>query len=321
MTARGFTLLELLLATMLTVIVMVGVMAVVVRIAQPLDPRDRSPGPQDQARQSPPIDRWLRVLRTDLAHAKNIQTAENKITLTGYAALSDRGRGPTHRPAKITYQLQTTNRRCWIIRRQQWLDELTSDNVQCDLIGAGVSRFKLFRYSAEGEELSGKYESMSSDASEWADDAAELGHERHGEAEERDLPHVIRHRWAYVYNEKKSRYEYQLIDLYDIDALDAHIERLAKDLKKAERADERKRALKLNSHLAFLQQKRERVLKLLAAGVLDDLLREESGAMRSEQPVAWRLRLWLDATDARQTAVPEQAMLVRQVTIQETHSP
>jgi hypothetical protein len=147
----AFTLLEVLVATVLATLLMVGVLAVVADlgasgVVAPAKARPEAAlGPEA-------ADAWVRLLREDLNHASAVHAAdENEMTLVGYAALDTPARERTHRPVRVLYRIQEVRGRRWIIRRQEALDVLTNENVQQDLVCCGVSRFELkgSEYAAE----------------------------------------------------------------------------------------------------------------------------------------------------------------------------
>ncbi len=143
----AFTLLELLLTTMLSTVLMVGVMAVVTNLSASETFRETvAERPRNSSRRmnAGRIDAWMRLLRRDITHANSIEAAEpNKLTFIGYNALDDSGRGSTHRPVKVTYKFEEINGRRWLIRQQESLDVLTNKNVQRDLVCRGMSKFEL----------------------------------------------------------------------------------------------------------------------------------------------------------------------------------
>jgi hypothetical protein len=159
--ARGFTLLELLLATVLSVMLMLGVLAVVTDLTT--DPR--TVGSQDansELLQTRTIDAWVRVLRGDLSHAIQIDASQpGRVVMLGSGALDDRGRDRTHRPVQVVYSLETVGGRRWLVRRQALQDVLTAHNIQRDLVCSGVRRFELVPQGAESATRQGGSQSGS----------------------------------------------------------------------------------------------------------------------------------------------------------------
>lgn len=140
---RAFTLLELLVATALSTVLMIGVLAVVADLGAP----EVAAGIRDEAGAggaAEASDAWVRLLREDLAHAHSIDASKaNEVALMGYGALDGRGRERTHRPVLVLYRIEMIDGRPWLIRRQAVLDVLTNQNVQRDLVCCGVTRFEL----------------------------------------------------------------------------------------------------------------------------------------------------------------------------------
>jgi len=125
----------------------------------------------------------------------------------------------------------------------------------------------------------------------------------------------VRHRWAYVRNSDSGTYDWQLIDLYQVPAIKAHIERLTKDHQRAVENENHQRASHLHSQAVFLQQKMQQVLKLIRAGALsENLLHASAGTTQSMRQIAWRLRLWFqpDAFDADAAGAPAERLVMIQ---------
>ncbi len=142
-TARAFTLLELLVATALSTVLMIGVLAVVADLGAP----EVAAGIAEEAGAAggdEALDAWVGLLREDLAHAHSIDASKaNEVVLMGYGALDGRARERTHRPVLVLYKIERIDGRPWLIRRQAVLDVLTNQNVQRDLVCCGVTRFEL----------------------------------------------------------------------------------------------------------------------------------------------------------------------------------
>jgi len=143
----GFTLLELLLATVLATVLMVGVMAVVTDLGVSRSHIQPPPAGSDASKTGAkiePLDAWARLLCEDIRHASAINTSRKGVlALTGYNALDPSRLRRTHRPVRVLYEFRDIDGRKWIIRRQTALDVLTNQNVRRDLVCCGVSRFEL----------------------------------------------------------------------------------------------------------------------------------------------------------------------------------
>lgn len=152
--AAGFTLLELMLATVLTVLLMMGVMMVIVTLrsspalagprVEAAQAASRDPGAA--ASRAARIERWLDLLRRDLRHADTIvATDENTLRLVGPLGLDAAGRAVTHRPVAVTYRLTEREGQTWLFREQAALDLPSNRHRQRDLVLTGIQRFSLER--------------------------------------------------------------------------------------------------------------------------------------------------------------------------------
>ena len=148
---RAFTLLELLLAMALSTMLLLGVLAVLTDLGA-VGTAPGGGGVLRKGSDPAPVETWAHLLSDDLSHAAHVDaSAENKVTLIGYGALDARGRERMHRPVRVVYTLEELDGRPWLIRRQEALDVPTNRNVQCDLVGAGVTRFELVKVVFEKE--------------------------------------------------------------------------------------------------------------------------------------------------------------------------
>ena len=150
MKQRAFTLIEMLLASVLATTLMVGVLSILPRL-QPAEAARYSG--DDRSSRKPTFDgmeECIALLRDDLRHADEFDFAQDgQVTLVGYCGLDRVSRQRTHRPVRVTYLVATVNGRDWLVRRQSALDVLSNDHVQWDLVLSGVTRFELA--PAEGE--------------------------------------------------------------------------------------------------------------------------------------------------------------------------
>lgn len=140
--ARAFTLIELLAATAISAMLMIGVLGVVTdlgELAAGVSPEGRSATPVTDD----PVSAWVRLLREDLEQARGVEETSGGVMLTGQLALGRDRRDRTHRPACVRYRVETIAGRRWVVRQQEALDVRTNDNVQRDLVLSGVQRFEL----------------------------------------------------------------------------------------------------------------------------------------------------------------------------------
>lgn len=138
---RGFTLLEMLLALMVSAMLMAGVLAVVTGLGAR---GVAAAGPNAEGEQmAAAVDAWVRLLREDLANATAVAGLENELVLTGYVALAGAEAERTHRPVRAVYRIEDLAGRRWLVRRQALLDVLSNDNTRQDLLCRGVRRFEV----------------------------------------------------------------------------------------------------------------------------------------------------------------------------------
>ncbi len=154
---RGFTLLELLLATVLSSMLIVGVLMVLTNLTG----GDMAGGvgvgtPAADARsRAEAVDAWAELLRHDLVHATHFESPrDNVLTLTGYSGLHGPARDRAHRPVRVRYEVHEINGRFWLVREQSARDVRTNPHVQRDLVCTGVRRFEIVRVPAIKESVS-----------------------------------------------------------------------------------------------------------------------------------------------------------------------
>jgi hypothetical protein len=149
---RAFTLVEMLLATSLLALLMIGLLAVITDFtasAQILqlntlsktDNEETNPRPDAQS-----LDAFVRILQDDLQHAQTVDAKrENQLLITGYSSLTLEKGPRSHRPVQIAYSLEHVGEKNLLIRRQTLLDVLSNQNVRRDLVLCGIQRITLSR--------------------------------------------------------------------------------------------------------------------------------------------------------------------------------
>ncbi len=145
---KAMTTVELLAATALMAVLMLGVLGVVgsVGLDDAIHRRQAS-----QAWQHAAVD----MIQRDLSHAQRVWQTGNKVVMEGYGSL-DRGvfrtqeqhdrvarRSAAHRPVRVEYRVVMGGDRSWLTRRQTHLDELTNRNTWSELVGCGVDAIRL----------------------------------------------------------------------------------------------------------------------------------------------------------------------------------
>jgi hypothetical protein len=143
--SRGFTLVEMLLATVLTTILMVGVLAVITTLGTRGAVADGA-RPLEGLSDAQAAEACARLVREDLDVATHIDaTKTGELRLSGYGALDARSRERTGRPVNIRYAVEEIDGRPWLVRRQESLDAVGRDDILQDLVCAGVRRMELVK--------------------------------------------------------------------------------------------------------------------------------------------------------------------------------
>jgi prepilin-type N-terminal cleavage/methylation domain-containing protein len=132
---RGFTLLELLLATTLAAALMVLVLTVTASIR-----RSQSALRNDRAdRQA--MTRLEELMEQDASMSSKIQMRDDEVWFDGYSRLDRATQGPSHGATRVIYRLVRSNGHGYLLRQQTDLDNQTNQESQVELIMADVSRF------------------------------------------------------------------------------------------------------------------------------------------------------------------------------------
>lgn len=140
---RAFTLLEVLLATVLLTSLMVGALAVISRVwSEGLSTTEPADGNPRSAAHS--VEAWAELLREDIELALAIRSHRpDEIMLIGPCGIDARSMVRTHRPVLVLYALQNINGKRWMVRQQAALDVPNELVLQSDLVLCCVSRIEL----------------------------------------------------------------------------------------------------------------------------------------------------------------------------------
>lgn len=137
---KAFTLVELLAATALSAVLLMGLLAVTVAVARPTsDPTRRVAGGQRRGH----VDAVMELLARDLSDAVEVTHSEGVLQLRGYGGLDPVSLRPTHRPALVTYHSREAGGQWWLVRTQVNLDELSNNRGFAHLVCQGVSGLDL----------------------------------------------------------------------------------------------------------------------------------------------------------------------------------
>lgn len=132
MARRGFTLIEMLLATVLAALLLGGVLTVTAAMSKDSARTTTLPEPARS-----PI---VRLLEWDLTNAATMQPSDDgqSLTLVGNGALDPRTMSPDGRLARVVYRIDPRIRA--LTREQRYLDDDIRPEPWVELLGTGVKR-------------------------------------------------------------------------------------------------------------------------------------------------------------------------------------
>ncbi len=133
---RAFTLIEMLVATVLSAVLMLAVLAMMAAVA-----RDRR---SLNFLNSTPADRGLvDLVQWDLANAQSISrnARDQSVVLVGVGGIDAASLSPDGRLVQVTYQIQSSTNNLW--RVQQYLDDPARPAVWQELVASKVSSFDI----------------------------------------------------------------------------------------------------------------------------------------------------------------------------------
>lgn len=159
MKRRGFTLVEVLLATVIAAMlaaVALSLTGSLIRTqrawsaatAEDLGERpiaNSSAKGQGLARaEGPSESAMLSILRRDLMHAQDVRSAPNRFEITGYSAFSPNTLDATHQPARVVYRIAQADTRYWLVREQRLIQrDGTLSEPWVEPLVRGVASFEV----------------------------------------------------------------------------------------------------------------------------------------------------------------------------------
>jgi len=143
---RGFTLLEMLLATALTALLVVGVMGALTNITRVNHSANsgEAPRPLPQGGDEAYIQAFADVLADDLAHASAIELGSGgRLALITHNALPAGAGRRTYEPVVVRYLVHRDLDRRWLIRQQMSLAVQDNPGADRTVVCGGIDRFEL----------------------------------------------------------------------------------------------------------------------------------------------------------------------------------
>jgi prepilin-type N-terminal cleavage/methylation domain-containing protein len=137
MTRRGFSLIEMLVATVLFAVLMWGVLAMLAGVS-----RDRRM--INALNAAAPATGTADLFQFDLANARSFsQSDDQSIVLIGVGGIDDATLVPNGRLVQVTYKIQSAASTKNLWRVQQYLDDPARPQVWQELVTANVSSFSV----------------------------------------------------------------------------------------------------------------------------------------------------------------------------------
>jgi prepilin-type N-terminal cleavage/methylation domain-containing protein len=143
---RGFTLVEMLLATVLAGLLMAGVLFMTAAVG-----RDRRRVAADEA--GPRRSGVMEQVRWDLVNAVTMspQGSGRILVLVGHAGLDPQTLAPTNRLTRVVYEVRGRGRHAALFRQQEYLDEPTRPDRWTELVCADVQAINVADESGDGQ--------------------------------------------------------------------------------------------------------------------------------------------------------------------------
>lgn len=136
---RAFTLIEMLLATALSGVVMMAVLAVLGRFARR---QDYHATPPDRRAVEEAL---LSLIEADLLNAEVMELRKAGFSLQGFGRIDERTNAIDHAPVTVVYEVRKSRRQSWLIRRQIGGGPTAVRRVRSDLLCRGVQRIAVKR--------------------------------------------------------------------------------------------------------------------------------------------------------------------------------
>ncbi len=133
----GFTLVELLVATIISALFLGAAFHVISALN-----RSQTLLAKRKAVQ-PALNDPLDILRWDLANARSIKIRDSRVALVGYGGMNFKTMAVEHHPVEIIYELRSDGLHTWLVRQQTNMEELTNRSIQTQPLLCGVSYFSL----------------------------------------------------------------------------------------------------------------------------------------------------------------------------------
>ena len=135
-TQMAFTIMELLIASVLASLLMVGVLFATTQMARQT---------QRQAKLDSPTRFYdlIHIIRADLKQTVSYKLSQNQIHLKGFFLLDDKTYQRRALPTEVIYRVIEMGDTFWMMRHQRELGKLTLEDTQANLLGKGIFAMQL----------------------------------------------------------------------------------------------------------------------------------------------------------------------------------
>lgn len=136
----GFTLIEMLLATVLMSLLMVGVLAVITRVSGPIASEAT---PVSLSGIAIDTDAAVRVITADLAQAQEIELVGDAVAIKGHAGLNALTKERNQRPVEVRYLIKVIADQPCLVREERLLDVKPAQAISYELVAVGITGLEL----------------------------------------------------------------------------------------------------------------------------------------------------------------------------------
>jgi prepilin-type N-terminal cleavage/methylation domain-containing protein len=144
---RAFTLIEMMVATVLAALLMGGVLLMVTAIS-----RDRARIARDETASPASKARLVEQFRRDLTSATTMTPIGGRaLILEGHGGLDPQTLSPTGRLTRVVYEVRGKGKAAALFRSQAYLDEPTRPEAWTELVAMNVNAFAVLAETADGE--------------------------------------------------------------------------------------------------------------------------------------------------------------------------
>jgi len=134
--AKGFTIMELLIASALAAILMIGILFATTQLARQTQRLRKVSSPTQ-------FNSMVELLHKDLKLATACRVTENQIHLQGFMLLDKKTQRPMQQPAQVIYRLVEVGNEHWLMRHQRAINNLTFDDMDANLVCKGITTMQL----------------------------------------------------------------------------------------------------------------------------------------------------------------------------------